>query len=161
MFKNKEIEYLIPSIRFALQVFGDKLYKMMFADLHNVSLFKAREAFSSIMELNSVEAERLSRYIIEPRDIAKIDKKKYDLRIDEVINNIEQLAKPISPILNDTIVNFLKELASNQNLDQAKRLLNLLEGMEVVQSITIDKMRNDLELLFTSSSKSSQSMQSR
>lgn len=122
---------------------------MLFDDLQNVSLFKAKETFTNLIELNSVEAEKLSRYVIEPRNSNKIEKKKYSLKIDQVISNIEDLAKPYKIIADSDIDRFIKELASEPNADRLKKLRNFLKRMELVQSITVDKMRNNLEQLLT------------
>ena len=119
-----EIDHLIPKIRFILQVFGTDLYKMMFADLHNVSLYKAKEAFSNMLEIKSIESENLSRYIIEPRNNSKIEEKKYDLNINKVINNIEELTQPYSVYSNETIVNYINEFKNEENYVFATKLLN-------------------------------------
>lgn len=133
---------------------------MLFDDLQNVSLFKAKETFTNLIDLNSVEAEKLSRYVIEPRNSNKIEKKKYSLKIDQVISNIEDLAKPYKIIAESDIDRFIKELASEPNADRLKKLRNFLKRMELVQSITVDKMRNNLEQLLTPHWESSNEIES-
>ena len=149
LYRNNEVEPLIPTVRLVLKTFGSDAYKIMFSSSKTVSLSHAKERFADFIGLSNTEANALARYVIEPRESEKLKKNNYTISIDKMMENIEDLVKPYKEYSEDYVSKCIKNFILNNTSEIQQKFANFLKNnFELVDSITVNEMKNKINHFF-------------